>query len=312
MHWTALLEKNKVPATARVRDDLPCGGCGYNLRHAFAAGRCPECARPIIESLVPFDDPHETANTVDGVGTSFFALFPIYGVALLTFLVGSSHGFSLMALVAGGLHLLGACIRAARIHTLIRRRDFRAVHAPNPILRIAVVVAIIDAVLIVPALLSIYLHARAQVMGMIVFNDTRLLFCAASFAVTHVALTIWTRAVHAAGRQLEYDIIVREGTIQRTTYIAAGIGVTACIVFRAVGQPSLAAAGMVFTTMLLLAGTLTAAISTFHLGNAIRAEVEMNDDLIDVERTSYLDEKRGSEAPETPPTDIQVDGVPPA
>ncbi len=51
MHWTALLEKKYFPVYARVIDDVSCVGCGYNLRHSRAAGPCPECGRPIIDSL---------------------------------------------------------------------------------------------------------------------------------------------------------------------------------------------------------------------------------------------------------------------
>ena len=35
----------------RVEGDLPCSGCGYNLRTLFRDGDCPECARPIARTI---------------------------------------------------------------------------------------------------------------------------------------------------------------------------------------------------------------------------------------------------------------------
>ena len=40
-----------VDAAGRVADDLPCAGCGYNLRTAEASGSCPECGQPVEQSL---------------------------------------------------------------------------------------------------------------------------------------------------------------------------------------------------------------------------------------------------------------------
>lgn len=41
-----------VPADrAVIADDLPCTGCGYNLRGLSQDGRCPECALPVADTL---------------------------------------------------------------------------------------------------------------------------------------------------------------------------------------------------------------------------------------------------------------------
>jgi len=44
-----------APAVAprAIARDLPCRGCGYNLRGLFKSGRCPECGMPVIESTRP-------------------------------------------------------------------------------------------------------------------------------------------------------------------------------------------------------------------------------------------------------------------
>lgn len=40
-----------VAANATIVDDRPCLACGYNLRGLTAADRCPECGRPVADSL---------------------------------------------------------------------------------------------------------------------------------------------------------------------------------------------------------------------------------------------------------------------
>jgi hypothetical protein len=38
-------------ATELVAADMPCVGCGYNLRMQPANGRCPECAKPVADTM---------------------------------------------------------------------------------------------------------------------------------------------------------------------------------------------------------------------------------------------------------------------
>lgn len=44
-----------LDSAERVRDDLPCGACGYNLRTLPAVGVCPECGAPVFNSLIRAD-----------------------------------------------------------------------------------------------------------------------------------------------------------------------------------------------------------------------------------------------------------------
>lgn len=46
-----LPEDNTSNPDNRLTDDLPCIGCGYNLRHQLAEGACSECGRAIVDSL---------------------------------------------------------------------------------------------------------------------------------------------------------------------------------------------------------------------------------------------------------------------
>ncbi|MCA9296281.1 MAG: hypothetical protein KC983_07180, partial [Phycisphaerales bacterium] len=136
MHWTSLLEKRRIPPTARVKADLPCGGCGYNLRHALANGKCSECGRPVMESLVPFDDPFQTAATVSGVAGSFLMLFPVYLVTVIAAVYWFAGRIGLILVIAAALHTIAAAVRTFGVMTLLRRRDFRGVRAPVPTLQI--------------------------------------------------------------------------------------------------------------------------------------------------------------------------------
>jgi hypothetical protein len=38
-------------ATLTIRQDVACIGCGYNLRTLALEAKCPECARPVVDSL---------------------------------------------------------------------------------------------------------------------------------------------------------------------------------------------------------------------------------------------------------------------
>jgi hypothetical protein len=69
-----------------LAEDVPCLGCGYNLRGLASTGRCPECGRAAHGSVVrhrargrmlPPPDPRWARQIVEGVGLSLlaFALF---------------------------------------------------------------------------------------------------------------------------------------------------------------------------------------------------------------------------------------------
>ena len=62
------------PATMTVACDALCAGCDYNLRTMPVASFCPECSRPVVESLAAVDlqfaDPAWVARVRRGLTTS--------------------------------------------------------------------------------------------------------------------------------------------------------------------------------------------------------------------------------------------------
>jgi hypothetical protein len=315
MHWTSLLEKRRIPATARVRADLPCGGCGYNLRQALAVGRCPECGRPVLESLVPFDDPFQTASTVSGIAGSFLMLFPIYLVTIITAAVWFTGRIGLMLVIAAALHTIAAVVRMFGVLTLLRRNDFRGVRAPVPTLHLLRSVCIIDVIIALIMLITFYVYQRSTLQGAGFLTDWRPLIGAAGLAVTHVVLRLWTRAVGKAGQQLDYDLIEREARIQGLLYVLAGLVATAAfVVFALIGNSQAMATAFtvlaIITVVVIGISTLVSVVASLHLSNAIRRELDMDDRLVDAERTSYMDEKRAHEKPPPPLPDIAFDDHP--
>jgi hypothetical protein len=71
MHWTDLLSRRRFPSRAIVLEDLPCAGCGYNLRTLPARGHCPECGSAVGDSLFVFARPGELASGLRTLATSF-------------------------------------------------------------------------------------------------------------------------------------------------------------------------------------------------------------------------------------------------
>ena len=62
----------KRDAEGRLAEDLPCRGCGYNLRGLDESGLCPECSAPVGRSvtgdLLRFADPQWVERLVTGLG----------------------------------------------------------------------------------------------------------------------------------------------------------------------------------------------------------------------------------------------------
>lgn len=98
-----------LDAAGALAVDLPCRACDYNLRGLAPAGRCPECGRPIDQSLTPdllrFADPAWLRRLARG------ARVLACGAAVLMFCTAvelllmalRGHGAALRAALAQGM-----------------------------------------------------------------------------------------------------------------------------------------------------------------------------------------------------------------
>jgi hypothetical protein len=74
-----------IPDDAVVTGDLHCAGCDYNLRTIALAGRCPECARPVRQTLTAFGE--AGGETVEPI--SRILLYKLFvGVPLIPIVAG--------------------------------------------------------------------------------------------------------------------------------------------------------------------------------------------------------------------------------
>ncbi len=139
-----------VDADWRLTVWLPCEACGYNLHRAQADGRCPECGRPVGESLAA-DDPsvlpsEQAARIAEGVrslawGGVLASVWCVYATAVVVnvllvpasaawrLAVGSARGWvsttvlwfvGVLLAMRGAAVLVGAC--DFRYRTKLRRR----------------------------------------------------------------------------------------------------------------------------------------------------------------------------------------------
>lgn len=68
-----------APRTAPATDpvvpaDVECGGCGYNLRGLAAGSACPECRRPVADTLLWAADPAGAAEALQAAGRDLTTL----------------------------------------------------------------------------------------------------------------------------------------------------------------------------------------------------------------------------------------------
>jgi hypothetical protein len=82
-----------VSGNAEVLTDLPCQGCGYNLRGARAGGACPECGRRVGESLVPLSEPEKVATGLRYIGNSYLGLLALPLAPISAAFAGSCAGW---------------------------------------------------------------------------------------------------------------------------------------------------------------------------------------------------------------------------
>lgn len=206
MHWTAILEKRYFPAHARVLDDLACIECGYNLRHARAGGPCPECGRPVADSLWALARPDQVARGLRSIGWSYVAL-------VLLPLLGPGAGLGVMALVL----VAAAIVRLMGAAELRFRAAIVQLPCIGPRVRLLWALAIVDALLACGFAAVFAVDGTVGGMGRLA-GMTLLAWVAATFATAGAAG--WMGS--ALGSLLGHDSAARGLRIQWVLAIAAG------------------------------------------------------------------------------------------
>jgi hypothetical protein len=94
MHLWGTLQERTFSPNAHVTADLPCQGCGYNLREAKLSGVCPECGRHVRDSLVPLDEPEKVATGLRYIGNSYLGLLALPLVPFAAGMAASCAGWT--------------------------------------------------------------------------------------------------------------------------------------------------------------------------------------------------------------------------
>ena len=126
MHWTALLARRRFPPDARIRGDLDCIGCGYNLYSARVGGACPECGLEVEASMHELARPDEVAAGYRAVARSYLPHLLVPLPLAFTKFAGMD-----MFLLVGFVLLIAACYRIWGSVTI----RFRASLAQLPMIR---------------------------------------------------------------------------------------------------------------------------------------------------------------------------------
>jgi hypothetical protein len=276
MHWTAFLAYRRFPANARVADDLPCVGCGYNLRSSRAGGVCPECARPVGDSLFVLSQPEIVGRCIKTIGATYFGVLAIAIPCL-------SLGAAWTGIVGMGVLALTAIIRAVEVMELHMRGEIRALPVIGTRLRMLIGFAIVDVVLTVTSCVMLWYSAK------IGFNPTldaainaMLLAWCVVYMVTAIVAGWFGSAVAV---MLAYFLSRWEFILHRI-----GLGITSlCIIIAiatgfspGVGSRTHQVAVLIAAVMLCISMPLLA-LGLVHLGAGAEHEHEPWDDVLDTD-----------------------------
>ncbi len=114
----ALTSAEVLDSAGRIRLDLPCRGCGYNLRLLAATGRCPECGAPIGAScygdLLRYCAPVYVRRLARGCRWICVAITAVLVAWLSSFLAAFSRSLMeyLIAVITGVMALAGVLVLA--------------------------------------------------------------------------------------------------------------------------------------------------------------------------------------------------------
>ncbi len=122
----------------RLRESWSCIGCGYDLRWQLRDGRCPECARPVVETVDPkllkFADPHWVHTIARGLrlcslGLNGWVLGMLAAGAILVWFFNTKRSIVWGGIPAAGS--LGVLIVALAQVFLVRGARLLTTRAPD-------------------------------------------------------------------------------------------------------------------------------------------------------------------------------------
>ncbi|MHC4099381.1 MAG: hypothetical protein ACYS15_08570 [Planctomycetota bacterium] len=143
MHLWGMLQERSFSPEARVSGDVPCQGCGYNLREASVSGVCPECGRRVGDSLVPLDEPDKVATGLRYIGNSYLGLLALPLVPFAAGVASSCAGWVGMVVL-----LATSVARACGVADLRFRSSTGQLPVIGPRLGLLWMVAVADVALV--------------------------------------------------------------------------------------------------------------------------------------------------------------------
>jgi hypothetical protein len=201
MHWTALLAKRYFPPGARVIADVPCVGCGYNVRGALASGLCPECARPVGDSLFVLSKPQVVARGLRSVAVGAWFYLAVLAACLL-------GAFVWLPLVIAMVLCCGSIWRVVGVADIRFRGEIHMIPLVGTRLKLlwtaSVIELIATSLLLLSVLAVLYLPARLAPAMNQMFTSASVLWFATTLgslaatgwfghALADMLATAWTR-----------------------------------------------------------------------------------------------------------------------
>lgn len=299
MHWTAFLAYRRFPAHARVTDDLPCAGCGYNLRSALANGTCPECGKAVGDSLFVLNQPEIVGRSLRTIGKTH--------LGFLALLLGclQSAGADWPVIVALGIMGLLALVRVMALGELRYRGAIETLPIVGARLRFWWWISILEALITWAACITLWIAAKFMFTSPILATvSDGLMIAWLVFLLIETLLAGWFGTSLAT--MLWY-------TFARWEFIAQRVGLAAFLVcFPLLILVASAAKNQVLEFAMLTLCFLTLGLAMIataaglnHLGNGAEGETDTWEDLIDTNPTGQYSRPSDTRKPEPPPIKLE-------
>lgn len=276
MHWTAFLAYRRFPENARVADDLPCIGCGYNLRSLLARANCSECGRPVGDSLFVLAHPQIVGNCLKSIGGTFFGV-------LALFLPCLNINAIWPPIVAMGALTVCASIRAATVWELRTRGAIQALPIIGTRLRVLLVVSIADFICAAAACVLMWISIRTPGPGGIIETaaNVMVLVWFATYLLTAFVAGLLGSAIAV---MLAYFLSRWEIILHRASLLASVLGIGIVVTCEIAQASSTVLIIWTVITALVLAGSMVLlALGLIHLGSGAEHESDTWEDVLDTD-----------------------------